>query len=287
TTHEFLFGALAELLDNARDAGASRIEVDTVLNDEVQGGYLIYFLDDGEGMDPGDTASIITFGKSSKRAIHSNMIGQYGNGLKSGSMRIGKDMILFTKKDDTKSCLFISRTFHEDKNIEEVIVPIPSFNGRTNQPLLKNGADITKHEQEMELILKYSPFHSEKDFMAQFDKITAPSGTLVVIFNLKLLDNGEPELDIKTDSKDIIMANPYIGEDEIEDRDYLERRSFRAYSAVLYVEPKMKVYIRGHKVQTKRLPNSLYKPKQYRYTSLRFKKRSEIEASKADKEAKW
>lgn len=40
-----------------------------------------------------------------------------------------------------------------------------------------------------------------------------------------------------------------------------ERRSFRAYTSVLYAEPKMKIYIQGHKVHTKRLAYSLYKPK--------------------------
>lgn len=32
------------------------------------------------------------------------------------------------------------------------------------------------------------------------------SGTLVIIFNLKLMDNGEPELDVTSDPRDIQMA---------------------------------------------------------------------------------
>lgn len=35
-------------------------------------------------------------------------------------MRIGKDFILFTKKDNTLSCLFLSRTFHEEEGLDEV-----------------------------------------------------------------------------------------------------------------------------------------------------------------------
>lgn len=31
-------------------------------------------------------------------------------------------------------------------------------------------------------------------------------GTLVIIYNLKLMDNGEPELDLETDHQDILMA---------------------------------------------------------------------------------
>lgn len=35
-------------------------------------------------------------------------------------MRIGKDFILFTKKNDTLTCLFLSRTFHEEEGLDEV-----------------------------------------------------------------------------------------------------------------------------------------------------------------------
>lgn len=40
----------------------------------------------------------------------------------SGSMRIGKDFILFTKKGNTLTCLFMSRTFHEEEGLDEVRV---------------------------------------------------------------------------------------------------------------------------------------------------------------------
>lgn len=60
----------------------------------------------------------------------------------------------------------------------------------------------------MGLIYKYSPFRSEEEFFAQFDKIEGNSGTLVVVYNLKLLDSGEPELDINSDPEDILLANP-------------------------------------------------------------------------------
>lgn len=60
----------------------------------------------------------------------------------------------------------------------------------------------------MEIILKYSPFKTEAQFMKEFDKIEGKSGTLTLVYNLKLLDNGEPELDVKTDAHDILLSNP-------------------------------------------------------------------------------
>lgn len=52
------------------------------------------------------------------------------------------------------------------------------------------------------------------------------------------------------------------------------------------MDPRMKVYIQGKKVRTKRLACSLYKPKLYKYSSNRFRTRSENEAKKAKEEAK-
>lgn len=234
---------------------------------------MLCFLDDGAGMDPNDAASVIQFGKSAKRTPESTQIGQYGNGLKSGSMRIGKDFILFTKKDDTMTCLFLSRTFHEEEGIDEVIVPLPTWNARTRDPLTDN---LEKFSIETELIYKYSPFHNEDEVMAQFMKIPGDSGTLVIIFNLKLMDNGEPELDIVSNPRDIQMA------ETSPEGTKPERRSFRAYAAVLYIDPRMRIFIHGHKVQTKRLACCLYKPRMYKYTSSRFKTRAEQEVKKAE-----
>ncbi|NWI45717.1 MORC2 protein, partial [Picathartes gymnocephalus] len=220
-----------------------------------------------------EAASVIQFGKSAKRSPESTQIGQYGNGLKSGSMRIGKDFILFTKKDNTMTCLLLSRTFHEEEGIDEVIVPLPTWSARSREPVTDN---MEKFAIETELIYKYSPFKSEQEVMDQFKKIRGEKGTLVIIFNLKLMDNGEPELDVTSDPQDIQMAEtPPEGTKP-------ERRSFRAYAAVLYIDPRMRIFINGHKVQTKRLSCCLYKPRMYKYTSNRFKTRAEQEVKKAE-----
>ncbi|KAM6066926.1 LOW QUALITY PROTEIN: ATPase MORC2-like [Chlamydotis macqueenii] len=188
-------------------------------------------------------------------------------------MRIGKDFILFTRKDNTMTCLLLSRTFHEEEGIDEVIVPLPTWNARSREPVTD---DMEKFAIETELIYKYSPFKSEQEVMEQFNKICGEKGTLVIIFNLKLMDNGEPELDVTSDPRDIQMAEtPPEGTKP-------ERRSFRAYAAVLYIDPRMRIFINGHKVQTKRLSCCLYKPRMYKYTSNRFKTRAEQEVKKAE-----
>uniref|UniRef100_A0A8D3CIQ3 CW-type domain-containing protein n=1 Tax=Scophthalmus maximus TaxID=52904 RepID=A0A8D3CIQ3_SCOMX len=159
----------------------------------------------------------------------------------------------------------------------QVIVPLPSWDLKTKEPL---SSDPEKYAIETELIFKYSPFKNVEQLMEQFNKIESSSGTLVIIYNLKLMDNREPELDAETDHQDILMAGtPFEGVKP-------ERRSFRAYAAVLYIDPRMRIFIQGHKVRTKRLSCCLYKPRVYKYSSTRFKTRAEQEVKKADHLAK-
>ncbi|XP_015282820.1 PREDICTED: MORC family CW-type zinc finger protein 1 [Gekko japonicus] len=248
TTHDFLFGAIAELIDNSRDAGATRLDIFTVNNENLQGGFMLCFLDDGCGMTPREATDLVYFGRSSKRTV-SGMIGHYGNGLKSGAMRIGKDFILFTKKESTMTCLLFSQTFCETEGLTEVIIPIPSWSSSIRKPVMDG--------PELSIICKYSPFKSEAELMKQFDAIYGERGTLVVIYNLKLMLSGEPELDIQTDEADILIA----GEHE----NIPEQWSLRAYTALLYFEPRMRIFIQAKKVETKRLSYCFYRPRRYPY----------------------
>ncbi|CAF0901117.1 unnamed protein product [Adineta ricciae] len=298
TTHTFLFGALAELIDNSRDAGAKNLDIYTQKDPSLRGGFYLGFLDDGCGMHYDDVFNIIVFGKSAKRhALDSSQIGQYGNGLKSGAMRIANDFILFTKKDNIGTCLFLSRSFHQEEHISQVICPMPCFDLRTKQPIENteqhqlNGTrtytfDKAKHELEMHLIMKYSPFKTMDDLFKQFNLITTASGTLIVLYNMKLSDTGEPELDIKTDPNDILIdsRNRQNIFDDDDDNTPSEYRSLRAYTSILYYEPRMRITIQRRRVITKRLTYTLYKPRQYQFKSTRFKTRSEQELKKCERE---
>jgi len=70
----------------------------------------------------------------------------------------------------------------------------------------------------MELILKYSPFKTEAQFMKEFDKVESSSGTLVIVYNLKLLDSGLPELDVRTEAHDILLSFPEVGAGDVDYR---------------------------------------------------------------------
>ncbi|XP_030060901.1 MORC family CW-type zinc finger protein 1 [Microcaecilia unicolor] len=260
-------------MDNARDAGATRLDIFAVDSAKLQGGFMLCFLDDGCGMSPKEAVDLIYLGRSAKHTSGSRLIGQYGNGLKSGAMRIGKDFILFTKKEDTMTCLLFSQTFCESEGLLEMIVPISSWTRGTREALVD---DLEKYSLQISIMCKYSPFKTEEELIRQFDTIYAKQGTMVIIYNLKLTVSGEPELDIRTDASDILLA---------EMMDYKRERehwSLRAYSSILYFDPQMKIFIQTARVETKLLLYSLYRPRMYPYVTSSIKVLAKQELVKAE-----
>ncbi|XP_028582562.2 MORC family CW-type zinc finger protein 1 isoform X2 [Podarcis muralis] len=274
TTHDFLFGAIAELIDNSRDADATRLDIYTVNNEDLQGGFMLCLLDNGCGMTPRKTVDLVHFGRSSKRD-RPDMIGCYGNGLKSGSMRIGKDLILFTKEENTMTCLLLSQTFCETEGLSEVIVPILSWSSHTREPIIDNPETFAI---QLSIIYKYSPFKNNAELVKQFESIYGKTGTLLVIYNLKLTLSFEPELDILTDEEDMLLA--------VAPENLPERQSLRAYTAILYLDPRMKIFIQAKEVKTKRLPHCFYRPRMYPYISSSFKNVARNELQKAEMDMK-
>lgn len=165
--------------------------------------------------------------------------------------------------------MLLSRTFHERNNLKEVIVPTPSFLD-DHRPYYETKQQMEKHSIEMGIIYEYSPFTSEEELIQQFNRIEGESGTLVVCYNLRRLDSGAFELDFFKDEKDIRMSEYVPHREE-------ERNSLRAYLAVLYMNPRMRVFLRGDKVYTKRLLSTLFRPRVYHYQAKNLKSCAERE----------
>ncbi len=70
-----------------------------------------------------------SFGFSDKHEVGGHKpIGQYGNGFKSGSMRLGRDVIVFTQCATSKSVGMLSQTYLEKSGFTNVKVPIITWN---------------------------------------------------------------------------------------------------------------------------------------------------------------
>ena len=59
-------------------------------------------------------------------------------------MRVAKDFIVFSKTKDQLVCIYMSRTFHEDEKIEEVIVPIPCWDVKNRKPFPSTPEDLER-----------------------------------------------------------------------------------------------------------------------------------------------
>ncbi len=79
-----------------------------------------------------------SFGYSDKTAVNGwEPIGLYGNGFKSGSMRLGKDAIVFSRSKKALCVGMLSQTYLEKIGAKQIIVPIVCFEkGETNEYIL-------------------------------------------------------------------------------------------------------------------------------------------------------
>ncbi|XP_053536678.1 MORC family CW-type zinc finger protein 3 isoform X2 [Ictalurus punctatus] len=262
TSHTGPFSAIAELIDNAYDpdVSAKQFWIDkTAVKDQD----CLIFMDNGNGMDYDKMHKMLSFGFNDKQTIRGHVpVGLYGNGFKSGSMRLGKDAIVFSKKDDTMCVGLLSQTYLDKIEAQNVIVPIVMF---TN-----NGLSVAQEYTEcLQDILTYSLFKTKEELLSEFTAINGPygtnsTGTRIIIWNLRKTSSNELEFDFTKDRYDIRI--PYdVNEDTKEpskgpehgmsapDSEY----SLRVYSSILYLKPRMQIIIRGQKVKTQLVAKSL------------------------------
>ncbi|KAJ8451964.1 hypothetical protein Cgig2_007447 [Carnegiea gigantea] len=259
TSHKWAFGAIAELLDNAVDEipnGATFVKVDKILNVKDNSPALL-FQDDGGGMDPEGIRKCMSLGYSSKKS--NTTIGQYGNGFKTSTMRLGADVIVFTRSTRSgraQSVGLLSYTFLRLTGQDDVIVPMVDFDISNNwaQPIIYGTAD--DWTANLKIILDWSPFSSKEELMMQFEEIGS-HGTKVIVYNLWLNDEGIYELSFDDDDKDIKLrdeANRGSGTKvykktlELQSHiSYRLRYSLRAYASILYLRKfeNFKILLRG------------------------------------------
>jgi len=284
-SHKSVFGAVAELIDNARDAGLPNSKKQSVLwIDEKRANYqhCLVFTDNGCGMNEEELHSMMSLGytgrrdkngtaaetecgtgngedyiesdntenKDTENTKNGSRIGRFGFGFKSGSMRVGDDAIVLTMTDSTCSIGMYSTRFLQLIDATEMLLPIVSFD---KTDMSHNSTDHA--EQSLELIIKHSLiFASLADISAEFEnlkkQLKGKTGTRIIIYSLKKTENTF-ELDFKHDAKDIVISKskfdaPFSVPIE---KDY--RRSLREYCSILYSSSSMKIILRGNEVEEK------------------------------------
>ncbi|XP_054434174.1 MORC family CW-type zinc finger protein 3 isoform X2 [Pteronotus mesoamericanus] len=270
TSHTWPFSAVAELIDNAYDpdVNAKQIWIDkTVINNHI----CLTFTDNGNGMTSDKLHKMLSFGFSDKVTMNGHVpVGLYGNGFKSGSMRLGKDAIVFTKNGETMSVGFLSQTYLDAIKAEHVVVPIVAFNKQRQM------INLVESEASLAAILEHSLFSTDQSLLAELDAIMGKKGTRIIIWNLRSY-KGATEFDFDKDKYDIRIPEDL---DETTGRKGYKKQermdqiapesdySLRAYCSILYLKPRMQIILRGQKVKTQLVSKSLayiehdvYRPK--------------------------
>ncbi|XP_053483636.1 MORC family CW-type zinc finger protein 3-like [Ictalurus furcatus] len=258
TSHTWPFSAIAELIDNAYDpdVSAKQLWIDKSV---IKGQDCLIFMDNGKGMDYDKMHKMLSFGFSDKQTVNDHVpVGRYGNGFKSGSMRLGKDAIVFSKKADTMCVGFLSQTYLEKIKVQTVIVPTVTFTN-TGQTV---SASPEHAEECLHDILTHSLFNTKEELLSEFSVIdglcTNSSGTRIIIWNLRRTPSGELEFDFTKNRYDIrIPVDVYGRTGEINKRQAAggvsvpeSEYSLRAYCSILYLKPRMQIIIQGKKVET-------------------------------------
>ncbi|VDI48480.1 MORC family CW-type zinc finger protein 3-like isoform X1 [Mytilus galloprovincialis] len=258
TSHTFAFSAVAELLDNAYDpdVNASEIWID---KRSINNTICLTFVDNGYGMDPNKLHKMLSFGYCEKEAVGSHQpIGHYGNGFKSGSMKLGNDALVFTRQANYMSVGMLSQTYLKNIKAETVLVPIVSWS--LPDKMRSNTGDVKSNLQS---ILQHSILKTEKDLLNELDSMEKlKTGTKIIIYNLARIGNGNLELDFDSDPLDIRNPDTHVKDYSTINRIQAESKprykvSLRDYCSILYLKPKMKIVLRGKKVKTKLIQKSL------------------------------
>ncbi|WOG98694.1 hypothetical protein DCAR_0418038 [Daucus carota subsp. sativus] len=285
TSHKWALGAFAELLDNALDEvcnGASYVHLD-VIKSKRDHSKMLLVEDNGGGMSPDMLRQCMSLGYSSKSG-QDNTIGLYGNGFKTSTMRLGADVIVFSRSrgrdggSSTQSVGMLSSTFLKRTNKDEIVVPMIDYKkgGSSWDMIVRSSRDDWR--QNLDTLLVWSPFSSEAELFKEFDLIK-DQGTRIVIYNLWQDDQGDLELDFDTDKYDIQIKGANRDEKKIEmantypnSRHFLTySHSLRSYAAILYlrVPPGFRIILRGRDVEHHNLVNDMMYKQEHVYRPVR------------------
>ncbi|XP_020088409.1 protein MICRORCHIDIA 4-like [Ananas comosus] len=265
TSHKWALGALAELLDNALDEvcnGATFVNVDTLENKKGRSKMLLVE-DNGGGINPDKMRQCMSLGYSTK-SKSTNTIGQYGNGFKTSTMRLGADVIVFSRcsgkdgESPTQSIGMLSYTFLTSTGKEDIVVPIVDYERREQGWSMLTRTSAESWSNNLDTIIQWSPYSSEADLLQQFNSMT-DQGTRIVIYNLWEDDEGELELDFVADEHDIQIRGVNRDEKKIEMAKKFPnschfltyRHSLRSYASILYLRlpPSFRMILRGKEIE--------------------------------------
>ncbi|KAJ6799935.1 MORC family CW-type zinc finger protein 2B-like isoform X1 [Iris pallida] len=268
----WIFGAIAELIDNSKDANSSRLGISVECLYSKQAGEKIPVLsvvDDGQGMSHSDIVRMVSFGHKQTDEADTSRIGRFGIGFKTGSMKLGRDVLVLTQTLSSRSVAFLSQAYN--KNKENLEFPIITY--RKQGTFMEVDLDIQSESSanlNLNAIRKFSPFNEYLigERLGLFGEMR--TGTQVYIWNLdkwgsayclEWVDGGKTvEGSVRRSQGDIFIRSRRVRSrpGQITQKVPLDY-SLQAYLEVVFLNPRMKIYVQGSLVKSRPLAKSLNK----------------------------
>ncbi|KAJ8427565.1 hypothetical protein Cgig2_006636 [Carnegiea gigantea] len=262
----WIFGAIAELVDNSRDANASRLDVRIETIYDKRAGCeipMLSVIDDGDGMNHQQILRMISFGHRQPDQDDRDRIGRFGVGFKTGAMRLGRDALVLTQTTESRSIAFLSQSLNEGK--DNVEIPIVSYH-RQSQCMEFDGTVQSEAlaVRNLRAIKEFSPFNEyligEKSALFKDD-----TGTQIYIWNM---DKWGSDYSLEWQAGISGSSSFHHGDILIRSRRVRSRPgqtsrkvpldySLRSYLEVIFLEPRMKIYVQGSPVKSRPLAKSL------------------------------
>ncbi|XP_042493760.1 MORC family CW-type zinc finger protein 3-like isoform X2 [Macadamia integrifolia] len=263
----WVFGAIAELVDNSRDAKAANLDISIenvyfkILGKDIP---MLSVIDDGRGMSHKELVRMVSFGCKQPNVDDPDRVGRFGIGFKTGAMRLGQDAFVLSQTTDSRCIAFLSQSLNEDKDNLEI--PILSYSRRGQVMEI----DTTVQSKELadynlKRIKDFSPF--DEYFIGVKSGLFSEklTGTQIYIWNLDKWGS-EYCLEWQTgrkgnsscDQGDILIRSRRIRSrpGQISQKVPLDY-SLRSYMEVIFLDPRMKISVQGSLVKTRPLARSL------------------------------
>ncbi|TMW96442.1 hypothetical protein EJD97_007354 [Solanum chilense] len=259
------FGAIAEFVDNSRDAKATKLEISIdIIYSRVVGREIpmLCIIDDGCGMNHQEMLQMVSFGHKQPDADDPNRIGRFGIGFKTGAMKLGKDALVLTQTTNSRSIAFLSQTLNEGKDNLEI--PIVSYY-RYGQFMELDKQNETLFKHNLKAIKEFSPF--DKYFIGQKVGLFSKDGTGTHIYIWNLEEWG-PNYSLQWESGITGGSSFHQGDILIRSKRVRARPgqmtqmvpldySLRSYLEVIFLDPRIKIYVQKSQVKSRPLARSL------------------------------
>ncbi|KAI3941549.1 hypothetical protein MKX01_039735, partial [Papaver californicum] len=259
----WIFGAIAELIDNSRDAKATKLEISVetryLKKDDVQI-PMLSVVDDGHGMSHQEIMVMVSLGHKQTDANDPDQIGRFGIGFKTGAMKLGRDAIVLTQTTKSRSIAFLSQSFNEGK--DSVEIPVVSY--RRHEGFMEVDTSIQSlavADYHLKAIKEFSPFNEY--LIGEKSGLFGENGTGTQIFIWNFDKWGlDFCLEWQTRNGDIDSSNE--NDIFIRSRRVPLDYSLRSYLEVIFLEPRMKIHVQGSLVKSRPLAKSLNMTKNFK-----------------------